>query len=427
MKNKYLLSICCLLFVHMSFSRDYIETATSIRIFKVDAKTLSDLRSAENKEQKLVIIEPGISQEDFSNICSKLRWITKLRIEADNKEISDISAIRSLRSLEVLDIRTLPFAQTSPLDLIVLDKSLNLKELHIQNTAITNTEILQLLPLLEKITFSQAAVSSLSFLEFTKELTDLNLDGTNHTFTDYSAIAHLPKLRNLSIQANSQATNENLLVLQESTTLQSLQISECKHLTSLTFVSNIKTLRDITANNCVNLTNTDGLIPLQQLRNLSFDSSPIQSIAFAENKSRLRDLSISSTQVTDLSHLQNCSSLARLNISKTNITDISALAQLSSLRRLDLSNTPITNTEQIAQLQGVRILDISNTGISEFSSFQQNRQFEEIIFTGTSISDISPLYVLQRIAYLRMPQNIPQTQIEAVRVRFSNIRIDIVE
>lgn len=407
-------------------ARDFIETNTTIRILKLDSRTLADIRAIENKEEKIICIEPSISQEDFNTICSRARWITKLRIEPENQHITDLSGLRSLRALEYLDIRSLKITETNPLDLTVLERSTSLTELHVHNTAITNTEILQLLTGLQKISFNSTGNVSLDFLAFLPEITDISLDGLTHV-SDFSPLAQLSKLRNLSIQSNSQATNENLIVLNESKSLQSINISNNTGITSLSFLSAIQSLRDITAQNCQYLTNTDGLKNLPNLRNLAFDNSPIQSIAFAQGKTRLRDLSISNTQVTDIRPLQNCGGLARLNISNTHITDISGLSECNSLRRIDASYTPITSTIGFTQLSGLRILDISNTPITVFEGFENSRQIEEIIFTGTTISDISPLYVLQRIAYLRMPNTIPQAQIEAVRVRFPNIRIDTME
>ena len=424
---RFSLFLSVVFFLSTAQANDFTETQSTIRIFTIEGNTLSDIRRIDDREQKTVILEPSITQDEFNIICSRMRWITKLRIEPGNTHITDLSSLRSLRSLEYLEIRGLPIAQSSPLNLEVLERNTNLVELHFHNTPISNTELFEQHASLQKLTLNYAALESVSFLEFLPLLTDLSIDGDNHTCTDFSAIALLPNLRNLSLQSNPQATNENLFVLNESKSLQSISLSDSPNITSFTFLSSVRTLRDVSANNCINLVNTDGLIPLQNLRNVSLDNSPVTSVAFAENKTRLRNLSISNTAVTDLSPLSECSSLARLNISETNIEDISALKNLDNLRRIDASNTPISSTIPFTKLTGLRTLDISYTPITVFEGFENSRQIEDVLFEGTSITDISPLYVLQRISYLRMPHTISQVQQEAVRVRYPTIRIDLVE
>ena len=425
--KKFLLLFSVIGLISSTLANDYKESSKAIRIYSINENTISEIKSIENKETKIFILENSITQEDFTTICSKMKWITKLKIESNNTHIQDITEIRSLKNLISFEIQSLQSALQKPIDAIIFEKNTNLQELLLYNTPITNTDALKILTSLQKISLSSCAVSSLAFLEFTTEVTELNLDGNNHTFENYSALNTLQKLETLSIQTNSQATNENLGVLKNFSNLQSLNISGCEHITSLAYLSNNKALKDVTANNCIELTNIQDLAALPNLRNLSFESTPITNISSISNKKKLRDVTISKTKVTDISPLATCTALSILNISYTNITNIEALAQLEDLRKLDVSYTPISSSAQITKIQGLRYINISGTKITQFEGFENNKDIEDILFSNTTISDISPLYALRKISYLQIPSTISQTQIEAVKIRYQTIRIDIIE
>jgi len=427
MRAKFTFTSLLILTYFLGFGSGYDDNSTSIRISNLESKTLSSINKIDGKEDKIVILEKTVTQEDFLKVCSKLSWIKMLKIDNGNKYITDITPIKGLSKLISLEINELNASQNSPIDLLLLEKLTNLKELDFTNTKITNTPALIVLQQIEKINFTNSAVADLSFLESMPLITELILDGTNHTFVDYTPLTSLKKLKTLSIQENSQATNANVQILEKLIGLKEINISKCDKITNISFLSGAKNLKELYAENCKVLTDISGVETLLKIKTISLKNSPIEDLSALANKENLRDLDISNTKVTNLSPLQTCVAMYKLDLSSTSITSLAPLSSMENLKKIDLSNTSVSSISGIEKLESLKTINISGSKITSLDEFKTQKYTQEIIFNNTAISDIKPIYEAEKISYIYITKTIPQVQIEAIKVRFPNIRIDVEE
>lgn len=405
----------------------FIATTNTIKIQELLPNTISLINKIEAKEDKIILIEKDITQEDFDKICSKLKWIKKLFVNYDNPNITNILSVSNLSTLESLRMRNVISSHKAPIDMLPLVKLITLKELDFYGTYITNTDLLQTLINLEKVNLNQSNISSLTFLQFTPLVKELTLSGDNHTFKNFEAIQNLKKIRVLDLQKNPVATDANLNILLNLNELREISISDCNGITSLNFLRNSIKLQEITAVNCKNIVDISALQDLIQLKRINFSGTPITAISFVSNKSELKELNISGSTVSDLSPITSCLAIERLDISKTSISNISSISTLIKLKKLNISSTQISDLTSLTNNIAITDLEASDTKISDISTLATCKKLANINLLRTNITDIKPLYGLDKISSLTINNSIPQAQIDAIKIRFPLIRIDFID
>jgi len=404
---------------------DFTTNANTIKILNLESNTLSNINKIEAKETKVVQIDKSISQEDFDKICAKLKWIKKLSIDYDNPSINNILSISTLTDLESLKIRNLLSSKKTPVDLLPLTKLILLKEIDFYGTIVSNTDALQTLINLEKVILYKSNVSSINFLAFTPLVKEIDLNGSEHTFTNYEPIKTLKKLRSIDIQSNTQATDQNLTLFNEFLELREINISQCSQITSLQFLNNANKLQEFTAIDCKKIVNFTALDDMIMLKRVNLNGTPIFDLSFVSNKTELKDLQISNTQISNLLPIVACINLDKLDISNTSISDISHLSKLTKLRKLNISFTLVTSLSAISNLIDLTDLDASNTKITDLTPLALCKKLANINISNSSVTDIKNLYTLDKIMSLQVPTAIPQAQIDAIKIRFPRMRIDI--
>lgn len=403
---------------------DFTSTSNSIKINTVLPSTLSDINKIDGKEEKVVIISKTVNQEDFDKICSKLKWIKRLNVDYDNLYLTNITSISNLKNLENLRVRNALNSHKSPFSLTPLTEIISLKEIDFYNTNVTNTEALATLVNLEKIVFYKSAVNSIDFLNATPLVKELNLYGDNHTFTNYSSLKNLQKLRILDISYNRVAIDENLKDIENLTEIRELYVENAGGITTLQFLANYDKLQTLNCDNNPNIVDFSGLKDLISLKKVSLTGDLITSINFLSNKSELRELNLGHTSITDISPLASCINIEKLFLNNTSIADISVLSNITKIKKLYIQNTPISDISSLSKLLELNELDISNTKITDISSLSNCKKLSSISIANTTISDIKPLYSVDKLGSIEINPLIPKAQQEALQVRFPLVRIN---
>ncbi|HPH15532.1 MAG TPA: hypothetical protein PK029_00045 [Bacteroidales bacterium] len=423
----FTLAITCYFISSFAQDADFVSTSNSIRIISLYSNTLSQINKIEAKETKVVQIDKSISQEDFDKICAKLKWIKKLSFDYDNSYITNITSIENLSSLESLKMRNITSSYTQAIDVTPLAKITSLKELDVLGTVITNIQALSTLVNLEKVNVTDSKISSIDFLQNTPLLKELVLAGSNHTFVNYEPIQNLKKLRVLDIQRNTQATDVAIAQLQNLQELRELDISDCNGITSIKFIAQSTKLTEFNAANCKNIVDFSPIQDLILLKKINLSGSSISDISILSNKTDLKDLNISKTPVSDISTLHMCAALERLDISNTQVTDITTISRLWKLKRLSIAHTKVASLEALSANFELTDLDASYSQVSDLSPVSQCKKLTNIIVYNSKVTDVKALYSLNKITSLRVDSSIPLAQIDALKIRFPLIRIDVAE
>ena len=221
---------------------------------------------------------------------------TLQRLDAPNKNISDLTGLAFANNLTVLNLAYNPLSDISPIASLTKLRQIGLND----------TEVADLLPLaslrdLEEINVSITRVSSLAPLAGLKNLK--KLDTTHSDISDLSPLAGL-------------------------TNLTRLRLYDCK-------ATDLSPLKNLTKLRWLGLTHTD---------NIS-DFSPLSGLT------ELRHLALSDTEISDLTPLAELVNLETLILNENRIVDVSPLASLRNLKNLQLHEN---NISDFSPLAGIR-------------------------------------------------------------------------
>jgi parallel beta-helix repeat protein len=172
----------------------------------------------------------------------------------------------------------------------------------------TPTDMLKL----TSLTAIQRHISSLTGLEYAKNLTETNLEG--NTITDLSPLSGLQKLRALTIMSNGLS---NLSPLSSMTSLEELFIDGNP------------------------VTNLSPLLSLPNLERLGLQATGISDISTLSGMTSLRRLNLCDNRIGNISALSSLTSLIGVDLCNNKVSDISALSGFGSLLWLDLNHNPL--------------------------------------------------------------------------------------
>ncbi|MDA3818767.1 MAG: leucine-rich repeat domain-containing protein [Prolixibacteraceae bacterium] len=404
MKKTLLLALTMLTFTTSIFSQEekaYTFKHNTLTINSTSSKIIKEIESLENiTEAKEVILTEKASPEDFKLVCKKLSWITHLQIEIQT--LTDISEIKKLTSLKKLKLRSIDASKETPIDLGPLQKIKTLESLDFYATKVSNTDALQKLSNLTVISFYMSGVSSLEFLSGTPKIEVLNLYGFKHTFENYEPVAKLKNLKELNIYMNKQATDENLAVLTQLSSLEIISMSNCKQITTFNFIKNCTNMKEINAMWCSKLTDFSAIKNFTKIEIIEVNSAMrLTEISFLSGKEYLTHLVISETNVTDISPLSSCKSLKYLDLEKTQVSDISPLGNCPNLNQLNLESTLVTDISALASCKKLSSLNIKKT----------------------KVTDISPLIPLE-LWKIKVGEDFPESEIEKFKKENTKTSID---
>ncbi|MDE0685388.1 MAG: leucine-rich repeat domain-containing protein, partial [Candidatus Poribacteria bacterium] len=209
------------------------------------------------------------------------------RLDANNKNISDLTGLEFAKNLIELSLQDNPLSDLSPLASLT-----KLRLLTVRDTEVTDLSPLSGLHELEVIDATSIRISSLAPLAGLKNLKKLD---TAHTdITDLSPLAGLTNLTRLRLY-DMKATD----------------LSPLKGLT--------------------------------KLRWLGFPQTNITDVSPLSGLTELRHLDLFHTGISDLSQLSGLVNLETLLLNGNNIVDVSPLASLRNLKRLELHENNISD------------------------------------------------------------------------------------
>ena len=301
-------------------------------------------------------IETALDKEAGEAI-TKAEMETLTRLEAHEREVSDITGI---------------------------EHAVELTELFLGGNQISDISPLQNLKKLSNVNLSWNQISDLSPWS-DLSITWLHLGGNQ--ISDVSALSKMVSLGDLNVEGN--------------------QISDISALSNLTNLWGLH-LHD---NEISDISALSGLTNLQRL---SLDRNPISDVSSLSRLVNLEGLSFSRTEVTDLSPLSKMLRLKELQIEHTLVSDLSPLSGLTNLSSLEALDTPISDISVLSNLSNLTYLHLTDTLISDISALSDLTKLTWLRFDSTLVSDISALSNLTELTELGLKDNTLVTDISAL-------------
>lgn len=233
--------------------------------------------------------------------------ITDFTLPAEAENLSDL---KHLAFLEKLTISNSVSGQLSNLSGLA-----NIKELTITDMAVNADEIALIgrLPNLQKLTANNCSLSTISGLEFAKNLTHLDLG--NNAIRDIAPLSKLVNLQSLTMKQNA--------------------LNDLSALSTL----NALTVLDVSNNN---LTTISPIATITGLKSLDVSNNSLEEIASVQQLTNLEYLSIACNGISDVNSIAACVKLTKLDISTNDISDISELSALDKLETFNFSYNSVT-------------------------------------------------------------------------------------
>lgn len=303
--------------------------------------------------------------------------------------------LHQITSLQKLDLSGNAYLQ----QLDPLSRLVNLQELSIQKTEVTDLKPLKELHNLRKLNLSETRVSELDHLSGLFQLEELNIENTR-----VASLEPLFELKNLSLlladksrvasaeamklkYANPQVrlvyqTETLLFWWNNQSTLWQELLAQDLTLEATPNALQLQSIADRTTLVIENRLEVSGLEPLMPLL-------------------MLEKLVIKSSSVTDLHPLEVLTQLRWLELSGNPLSDLSPLAKLQKLTYLSLENTPVSDLTVLANLTQLEQLNVGGTQVKSLKATANLKQLTELSVYNTRLKSLSPADKLPALKHLR--------------------------
>ena len=356
-------------------------------------------------EKKNWPVRISFHKDADANIFEVLKKFPHLKMVSFHSvnAMKDFSMLKELKNLEYLYVNRPIFNDKVIFDYSELSHLKNLKKLDFSSVKGKNVEALKNCSSLVEAKFYMSPIDSLEFVSGTPNLEKLDLYGFKHTFPSYAPLANLKKLKWLNVYMNKQATDKNLAVLEGLNTLETFKMANCKQITSLNFLRNCRSLKELSATWAEKLEDISVLGELPELQKVDLWDVPIKNIGVFKGKKKLEELNLKRTRIKDISPLATCPKLEGINLCETEVTDLSPLANCQELGNLDLEGTKVHNLSLLASCAKLKWLNLK----------------------GTNVTDLSSLAKCTKLQRLELSESVPGKEIEALKKKLPKCRVEI--
>lgn len=257
---------------------------------------------------------------------------------------------------------------------------------------------------IEQVTFSdsviEAEIRSILGVDaektlFTNDLWNIHSFQVPEAAEDYSDLANLVFLENLTIHAGRPQQISHLSGLSNLTTLSitdtAVQADEVE------IIGNLPKLRTLTLSGC-GISDVSGLQNAKNLVYANLNGNSIQEIDAFSGATAIEELYLSNNSITDLAPLTSVGSLKKLDVSHNTLTSLSPVSGLSSLTYLDASYNSLTDLPQLDKLTGLEYFSASNNSLTDASSVVGCTNLKELDLSSNSLTDASCLSSLTTLS-----------------------------
>lgn len=202
----------------------------------------------------------------------------------------------------------------------------------------------------------------------------------------------------------AETDSANLDWLYRFVTIDSLNISENRGITSLGPLSELRDLKVVDISNTA-ITDLGPISNVTFLEGLNISNTPTADIQFIKYSDRLKHLDVSNTQIEDISQLLNLKSLVSLKAEKTPIMSFAVLNEFKNLIQLDLTESGFNNLENIKDLSKLEHLDLSGNFMINFTALSGLSSLKSLNLSKSNLQEVGPLQGLTNLEILDISQS----------------------
>ncbi len=346
--------------------------------------------------KNVFVSHAGIHRPVTKEQLHKILLIKKLNLKNNN-------SLHQLKPLEILiQLKELNISGTAVSDLKPLAQVTTLRHLNISNTKVRSLAPLQNLKNLQSIDIRNTGIHNLMPLAHNRYLKLVLADSTQVRQKDVFALEkHVPqclvlfqtprlklwwdslglswkKAFSQQMELDRPPTSEQL---QELVNLKELDISnhlDIKGVEPLTVFVHLEVLK-LDNTSITDITPVSGL---KRLKVLSVTNSPLWDITPLAAMKQLRSINLENTSIEDLYPLQGLRYMEKLNVSGTRIKNLKPLAKLTGLHELIINNTRVNSLKYVMLLPRLTLLRCDHTLLRErkVKSFEQKHPKTKVIF-----------------------------------------------
>jgi Leucine-rich repeat (LRR) protein len=359
-----------------------LAPATSLRELTLADSGVADLRGLENLVALETLDVTSIRTEDLSILRQCPRLVT-LSAKGD---ITALESIIRAAPPSLVDCRLHIDDAVRALDsrsLSCLRRSTVLRFRDLDNASLQGLEEI---PSLEQLDLSHTRVDDVRSLAGCRALKELMLQG--------------------SVVTESPVTDVGIIGLERIVTLEVLNLTYCRHITSITSLRHCTALRELILDGTsVTDTGIAGLECIVTLTTLNLASTNITSVSSLRHSPSLRHLDISYTKMTAAGStgLDEIGTLQCLKAGWHTQLDASTLRRCRSLREVDLSGSVDVTIAVLAALADVSMLEGLNLSfcreVRDVSALARSISLRQLDLCGTAVCDAG-IAGLERISSL---------------------------
>ena len=317
-------------------------------------------------------------------------------------EEADLSGQKEITSLEgfqeLINLKELNISGSGITDLSALSSLDLLHSLDLSNSQVSNIDALAGLPLLTDINMEASQVKSLDTLAACEELTRINANNTEIAESD---------ILNFTRRTGVLVLYQNVHLIEWWETLD----DEWSHFLSkkMDFNKNPK------AEDLQDLVNADSLLMDQ------FSPSSLEAIV--EFKI-LRKLKMERVKTSDLSPLRELNFLEDLSINNSNLGSYALIGEMKEIKRLDLSNTSLSDIEFLASMPQIEHLSIAGTAVENIKIMSALNRLESLDLSNTRVKKISYLNSILSLKQLKLTNTaLNQRKIDSFKKQRPDVEI----
>lgn len=300
------------------------------------------------KEAQLSRMNP--SREEMARIAN----ITSI-------DVSNIEEITSLEPVKILkNLQEIRFASTGVNSLAPLRGLLELEYVDASNTVVNELYSLEKLPKLTRLAIDKTQINLQEINRFINNHPNcLVMYKTEELLRWYSLLSK--DWRNILMSNVDRGNMTDSEVLHTFTYIEELQ-----------FDAPVKTLEPV--------------LPLHQLKSLSFTGTMINSLEPLRSVHTLESLRCSHSPIANLEPISNLKRLKSLNFEDTLVEELEPLLGLIGLNELNFSGTPVKDLKPLKGLVNLKTLECQNTGVKSLKSIEGLRGLRSLKCYNTKVN-----------------------------------------
>lgn len=275
------------------------------------------------------------------------------------------------------------------------------------------------LPNLTQLTIREQKIPTLESLSTLSKLVVLDLTGSTFPVEELNVLAALPSLSSLTMAECSLST---IAGLEGAGNLTFLDLHD-NTLRNLEVLSTMPALAELDLQHNA-VTDLSALSGLDKLVKLNVGFNALTSLSPLKNCLRLTWLNADNNQITLLDGVEKLTALTSLSVNNNNLASVSQLENLTELTNLGISSNTISDISGLKKLTKLETFDFSGNQVAELPDWPDGCALQTIDGSYNALTSIDGLKNMQSLTHVYMDYNL-LTNIDALQDCYCLVQVNV--